>query len=202
MENDLQEPLRTWTPCVAVNGIEYYNHEAIPAWQNSVLLSVLGGLGGQYERLSVLHLSEDGLSVTSEDQYFSEFGQRVRDIAVNPTTGAVYVAFNGPSYPGSGPNIIKEFVNTDYIDGVPETAEAKVLAVYPNPVADVLQVDCSSSLLGATIEILSFTGKNMGTWLVERDSMDIPVSGWASGSYFLRLQDGKGTLTRTFTVAH
>ena len=69
-ENNVIEPLKAWTPCIAVNGIEYYNHEAIPEWQHSVLLSVLGGLGGQYERLSVLHLSEDGLSVTSEDNTF------------------------------------------------------------------------------------------------------------------------------------
>ena len=39
-----------------------------------------------YERLSVLYLSEDGLSVTSEDQYFSSFNQRIRDVAVNPYT--------------------------------------------------------------------------------------------------------------------
>ena len=29
-ENDVIEPLEAWTPCIAVNGIEYYNHEAIP----------------------------------------------------------------------------------------------------------------------------------------------------------------------------
>ena len=106
-ENDVIEPLEAWTPCIAVNGIEYYNHEAIPEWQNSILMAVLGGLGGQYERLSVMHLADDGLSVTGEDQFFSSFNQRVRDVAVNPYTGSVYVAFNGTSYPGNGPNIIK-----------------------------------------------------------------------------------------------
>ncbi|MDG2210284.1 MAG: PQQ-dependent sugar dehydrogenase, partial [Flavobacteriales bacterium] len=84
-DNNVIEPLEAWTPCVAVNGIEYYNHAAIPEWQNSILMSVLGGLGGQYERLSVLHLSDDGLSVTSEEQFFSSFNQRVRDVAVNPS---------------------------------------------------------------------------------------------------------------------
>ena len=98
-ENNVIEPLKAWTPCIAVNGIEYYNHEAIPEWQHSVLLSVLGGLGAQYERLSVLHLSEDGLNVTSEDQYFSSFNQRIRDVAVNPYTGSVYVCllYTSPS---------------------------------------------------------------------------------------------------------
>ena len=116
--NNVSEPIFTWTPCVAVNGMEYYNHPAIPEWQNSILLSVLGGLGAQYERLSVMHLSEDGSAVISEDQYFSSFNQRVRDVCINPITGAVYMALNGGNYPGSGPNVIKEFRNLDYVPPV------------------------------------------------------------------------------------
>ena len=58
---------------------------------------------------------EGGMSVTGETQWFASYGQRIRDVAVNPYTGAVYLAFNGPSYPGSGPNIIKEFRNMDYV---------------------------------------------------------------------------------------
>ena len=73
-----------------------------------------GGFALNDKRLSVLSMSEDGLSVTGETQWFASYGQRIRDVAVNPYTGAVYLAFNGPSYPGSGPNIIKEFRNLDY----------------------------------------------------------------------------------------
>lgn len=116
--NNVAEPIFTWTPCVAVNGMEYYNHPAIPEWQNSILLSVLGGLGAQYERLSVMHLNANGTAVLSEDQYFSNFNQRVRDVCVNPVTGAVYMALNGGSYPGSGPNEIKEFRNLAYVPPV------------------------------------------------------------------------------------
>ncbi|PCJ81965.1 MAG: hypothetical protein COA49_03095 [Bacteroidetes bacterium] len=117
--NDVAEPIFIWTPCVAVNGMEYYNHPAIPEWQNSILLSVLGGLGAQYERLSIMHLSANGLTVLSEDQYFSNFNQRIRDVCVNPYTGAVYMALNGGNYPGSGPNEIKEFRNYSYTPPVP-----------------------------------------------------------------------------------
>jgi aldose sugar dehydrogenase len=113
--NNVAEPVFTWSPCAAVNGMEYYNHPAIPEWQNSILLSVMGGFANPSgKRLSILHLSEDGLEVESEDQYFSEFNQRVRDVCINPITGAIYMALNGGSYPGSGPNEIKEFRNLDY----------------------------------------------------------------------------------------
>ena len=93
----------TWTPCIAVNG-GYYT-EAIPEFQGESD----GGarrISAQYERLSVLELSEDGLSVLGEE--LSSFNQRIKDIAVN-YTGAFYLAFNGTQYPGSPPNIIKEF---------------------------------------------------------------------------------------------
>ncbi len=93
----------------------WYNHPAIPEWQNCLLLSVMGGFALNDKRLSVLSLSEDGMTVTGETQWFASYGQRIRDVAVNPYTGAVYLAFNGPSYPGSGPNIIKEFRNLDYV---------------------------------------------------------------------------------------
>ena len=36
-------PLKTWSPCAAVNDIIYYDHPAIPEWQGSVLMAVLGG---------------------------------------------------------------------------------------------------------------------------------------------------------------
>ena len=113
--NNVVEPIDTFSPCAAVNGLTWYNHPAIPEWQNCLLLSVMGGFALDDKRLSVLSMSEDGMTVTGETQWFASYGQRIRDVAVNPTTGAVYLAFNGPSYPGSGPNIIKEFRNLDYV---------------------------------------------------------------------------------------
>ena len=112
--NNVREPIDSFSPCAAVNGLTWYNHPAIPEWQNCLLLSVMGGFALNDKRLSVLSMSEDGMSVTGETQWFASYGQRIRDVAVNPYTGAVYLAFNGPSYPGSGPNIIKEFRNLAY----------------------------------------------------------------------------------------
>ena len=35
--------------------------------------------------------------------HFTEFNQRVRDVAVNPYTGSIYLALNGPYYTGMAP---------------------------------------------------------------------------------------------------
>ena len=43
-ENNVPEPLRTWSPCAAVNDVIYYDHPAIPEWQGSVLMAAFGRL--------------------------------------------------------------------------------------------------------------------------------------------------------------
>ena len=200
-ENDVIEPLKAWTPCIAVNGIEYYNHEAIPEWQHTVLLAVLGGLGGQYERLSVLHLSEDGLSVTSEDQYFSSFNQRIRDVAVNPYTGSVYVAFNGPSYPGSGPNIIKEFRNEAFASTVSERPDDLKPMAFPNPCTDRIQFEWENELRNVEYTVYAFTGEAVAQGQVNNKLLTLDTKGWSTGSYFIALTHANGTRTATFQVA-
>lgn len=200
-ENNVREPLDTWSPCPAVNGIEYYNHPAIPEWDNTVLMAVLGGLGAQYERLSVLHLSDDGQSVESEDQYFSEFNQRVRDICVNPYNGTVYMALNGTNYPGSGPNIIKEFVNEAFVvDNVSEVKVEQELKVYPNPAQDELNFEFDDNFLGTSYRVIAFSGQEVLKDYVADNKMSIDVSEWAAGKYYVVAHTHLGMVTKTFIV--
>lgn len=198
--NDVVEPLKAWTPCVAVNGIEYYNHPAIPEWQNSVLMAVLGGLSASYERLSVLHMSEDGAAITSEEQFFSSFNQRVRDVAVNPYTGAVYVAFNGVSYPGSGPNLIKQFANEAYSSIETPVPATPSLRCFPNPAVDQIRMEFAAAQPSGQWEIIGFNGERMASGRVTANTWDVDLSSFSSGSYFLRVIDGASTTTRTFQV--
>ncbi len=201
-ENDVVEPLKAWSPCIAVNGIEYYDHVAIPEWENSILLSVLGGLGGQYERLSVLHLSEDGLNVESEDQYFSSFNQRIRDVAVNPYTGSVYVAFNGTSYPGSGPNIIKEFRNESFASSVDQGPELLEAVAFPNPANDIIQFQWKGDFGPLTYDVFAFNGQKMISGRSNGGLMSCATSDWPVGAYFIVIQHSQGNLTTTFQVQH
>jgi glucose/arabinose dehydrogenase len=200
--NEVLEPLKVWTPCIAVNGLEYYDHPAIPEWQNSLLMAVLGGLGGQYERLSVLELSSDGTAIEAESTYFSSFNQRVRDVCVNPVTGSVYLALNGTSYPGSGPNIIKEFRNEAYVEslGIARPAVGG-LEVFPNPIEDVLQWTTDNAWQGAHYEVIGFNGKQLNSGSISATTMRISAADWSPGTYFLRISDSRGgAVTRTFQV--
>jgi len=95
------EPLLEFRPCMAVNDICYYNHPAIPELENTILMSVMKGFSGQSLRgLFVLHLNDDGTEMTFDDDqdvYLANKG-RVRDVAIDPSTGDIYIAVNGNSY--------------------------------------------------------------------------------------------------------
>lgn len=180
-EWNVMEPLESWTPCIAVNGLEYYTHEAIPEFQGKVLMAVLGGLSAQYERLSVLELSEDGLDVLSEETYFSSFNQRIRDIAVNPYTGAFYLAFNGIQYPGSPPNIIKEF-STSIPFGIPSPIVNPVLAS-PVPAEGRVDIVVAELAIGGPIVIRDMMGKLVHQGTIQTGRMSLDIEGWAPGRY-------------------
>lgn len=202
-DNNVKEPLLEWSPCIAVNGLEYYNHPAIPEWQNCVLMAVLGGLSSNYERITVIHLSEDGLTATSvhpQDSYFSNFNLRIRDLCVNPYTGALYVAFNGASYPGSGPNAIKEFRNLDFQSVQNARDGVQSVSVYPNPASNVVNLDFSPSFLGSELEIIAFTGQVVYTGKITQTKISVDISAFSAGNYYLRATSPLGTISRTFVV--
>lgn len=200
MSQAVAELDRSWAPCIAVNGIEYYDHPAIPSWNNAILMSVLGGLSNQYERLSILHLSEDGLSVESEEQYFSSFNERIRDIAINPNTGAVYMALNGYGWPGSGPNIIKEFRPDEY-DSTNELGEDKTNAIiYPVPATDNLNIDVTTPLINGQYDIINYGGQSVLKGTISSENTTLNVSDLARGNYYIRIFNNTSTVTRTFTL--
>lgn len=182
-EWDVMEPLKAWSPCVAVNGLEYYTHEAIPEFQGKVLMAVLGGLSAQYERLSVLELSEDGLAVVGEETYFSSYNQRIRDIAVNPYTGAFYLAFNGTQYPGAPPNIIKEFSTSDP-SGVP-TPVVTPLLLQPNPASGRVTVSVTDGAVDGPVVVRDITGRAVHEGRVPGLRFELDITGWTAGRYLV-----------------
>lgn len=199
--NNVREPLAEWSPCRAVNGIEYYNHPAIPEWQNSVLMAVLGGLNALYERLTVLHMSADGLSVDSQDDYFQNYG-RIRDVCVNPYNGAIYFATNGPSYPGSGPNQIVSYRNLAYSGvGINESnSETQFVKVTPNPMVENMQIEFSKNFIGSNYEIISYSGQIVMNDQIASTNLNLTKGDLSAGSYFIRATNNEGTITRAFVV--
>lgn len=80
------ESMRHWTPTIAPAGIDYYDKESIPEWENTLLLTTL-----KASSLRVLELSDDGRSIESEVVLFSHKFGRIRDLCISPA-GDVYIS--------------------------------------------------------------------------------------------------------------
>ena len=201
--NNVIEPIVDWSPCIAVSDLEYYDHDAIPEWKGKMMMAVLGGLGfstPKVPRISFLSFNDDGTEVISEEKYFEEFG-RIRDMCVNPHTGAIYFATNGPGYPGWGPNQIIEYSNLEY--NPTSTSSAVIIqdiTISPNPANEFIQLNSTENLVDSRYEIISYKGERVKTGLISSIKMDISLIDMPQGQYFIRCNNRIGQLTRTFTI--
>ncbi|MCH1576060.1 MAG: PQQ-dependent sugar dehydrogenase [Flavobacteriales bacterium] len=183
-EWDVAEPLLAWTPCIALNGLEYYTHEAIPEFQGKIMMGVMSGFNDPLPgRLIMIELSEDGLTADSQEAFFGSFNQRIRDVAVNPYTGAFYLAFNGQSYPGNPPNIIKEF-STSGPSLVP-TPVVKPLLIQPVPARNSASIFATDGAVGGPLVIRDMTGRVVFEGTVPSVQFDLDISGFSTGRYIV-----------------
>ncbi len=199
--NNVVEPIFEWTPCIGVSDIEYYDHPAIPEWQGKMLVSVLGGAGfTRVPRISVLTFNEDGTDLGDEEVYFEDFG-RIRDVCVNPHTGAIYFATNGQAYPGSGPNQIVEYTNLDFISNTEETGlNSQSIKLHPNPASELINLSSTQELIGTKYEIYSFAGEKVKDGLIETLNQELNIADLGQGQYFIRCQNEHGQLSRSFSI--
>ena len=107
-QNNIVEPLVNWTPTIAPSDIIWYDHPAIPEFQNTLLMTVL-----KNKMLVRFEFSQDGQTVTNETEFFQYEWGRLRDICVSPD-GKIYLATNGNTWPSQPPNEIIELSNTNY----------------------------------------------------------------------------------------
>jgi hypothetical protein len=162
----------------------------------------MGGLGGtssSNDRVSVLHLSDDGLTVLSEDKLFTSLNQRFRDVCINPYTGALYVALNGTQYPGTAPNKILMFApqdNTSHIVSKPTAGQSMVL--FPNPAEGTINLESAPSLIGSDLIVYNNEGKNVLTIKIQSANQRVDISSLPAGSYWTSASSAQGTVTRTF----
>lgn len=196
------EPLIEWRPCMAVNDLIYYNDPSVPELENTLLMCVMKGFSSQSDRgVFILHLNEDGTEVEfdeNEDIILDNKG-RVRDICMNPNNGAFYIAVNGNSYPGSGPNKIYEY-KSQLIDAVNESVPTQTLSIYPNPSAGNVNFQVSEHLLGGTFEVISYDGKKVLEGDISSEKFEIEEGTLQSGSYYVVVKGNLGSISRTFIV--
>jgi aldose sugar dehydrogenase len=93
--DDIVDPVHYWecgTGGFPPAGMAFYTGDEFPTWQGDLLV---GGLASRY----LARFTIDGREVTEAPPLLSGEGWRIRDVAVSPHDGAIYVAVDGAGSP-------------------------------------------------------------------------------------------------------
>ncbi len=195
-ENDVTTPIEAWTPTIAPSDLIWYPHDAIPEFENSLLMAVLK------EKMIVnIHLEEDGTVVDETYTYFENEWGRLRDILVGPE-GELYIATNGESWSNTDPgthSIIK--LTPKNSDTWVNKNEVQSLKIYPNPADDKLFINVGEiPENNYHVQIKSITGK-----VVHADKLSTPgnqysisINNFHPGMYAVFLISDEHVFTASF----
>lgn len=187
----IREAITAWTPSIAPCGLEYYNHDTIPEWKNSLLLATL-----KHDDLRVLKLSEDGLSIVSEEIYFDNHFGRLRDICVAPN-GDLYIATSNrhDATANSGFPIPTDdkIIRIRVANEPAYRSKNNVVRVYPNPFSSStsIKIDQSYSFSNADnlrFQIFDHTGQLVKEVSISAEQVtQINKATLREGGYFYQL---------------
>lgn len=84
--NNIKEPIwSSGNSTIAVCGLDYYDHDLIPQWKNSLLMMTL-----KNSSIRQLKLGADGKTIMGTQTFFKDSWGRLRDLCISPS-GKVYV---------------------------------------------------------------------------------------------------------------
>lgn len=200
-------------PSVGPSGSDFYGSNAIPGWQNSLLIANLKrGTVSRYK------LSSDGVNIISDTiHYFRGLG-RFRDVVVSPDGLKIYVACDSsgstsgptnnvtttPANPGS----ILEFTyvpesfagRTNNGTLAIEDNKDKTIDVYPNPASHFIIVYNYTAENGRTVELTDMSGRRVKRQIVNGLATRIEVADLPNGLYILKVTGVNGKQLRTEKV--
>jgi len=113
-----------------------------------------------------------------------------------PTSAVNLTGVNKISY---GEYFLIPRVAADLGTGLPQYLTENDLVVYPNPVSDQLTVSLRTDAFQVTnMAVYDINGKLVHTQAVNDNQIEMSTRKLASGNYFLRLSDGKNSVTTKF----
>ena len=202
----------TW-PSTGPSGTDFYGSNAIPGWQNSLLVAHLKN--GTVTRFK---LSNDGASIISDTIHYFRGKGRFRDVVVSPDGLRIYVACDssgstsgptgGVTTTPANPGSILEFTYqpqqgargiSDLIvkNKIVDDIKDKSIDVYPNPAKSFIIVYNYQNGQNRTAELFDLGGR-----LIKRQSLlslatRLTINNVPNGLYVLRVTDAGGKIIRT-----
>lgn len=195
-QNSVKEPMRAWTPTLAVAGLDYYNAPLIPRFRNSLLMVSL-----KAGRLTQLKLNESGTAITEElTIYDNNFG-RLRDLCVAPDGRVFFATSNrdGRGSPKPGDDRIIEIKPEGTV--VPtETLEGSI--VIPNPVDSGRNGNVNFPFPGNyDLKVYDLKGKKLlESSVTNARSAKLATSALPAGVYVLVISSGESEAVKKFVI--
>lgn len=180
--NNVKEPIRAWTPTLAVCGIDYYNHALFPQWQNSLIMATL-----KDSKLYSLPLNAAKDSVTGQVEITNINKGRLRDVLVT-SDGKIYFSTSN-----SSPSIARDGIYEIYIptpSGIDGRNSAVPVTVWPNPLSGkVCYLKSAGHAASLDVRVTSLTGRRVTPRVSQTsEGLRIDFSGWSKGLYFLQVR--------------
>ena len=202
-QNEVIYPLYTWDPSFAVCAIEFYDHEAIPEWRNSILQASLKGGMGQYggQRLQQFKLNPEGDSILEVNDYFTYTFGRLREVMAAPD-GRVFLFTSNQELNGNGSKVVKwdddkmiMIYNPEVHKSVNSLDATNLVTIYPNPTSRDFVVYFPFDRDIATFRLIDIHGRTLWTkhYVLDQTAINIRRGDYAAGMYHLeiRLQSGE-----------
>lgn len=197
-EENVKEPIWTWTPSIAPCGMDYFSHSSIPEWDNSLLLAVL-----KERQLIQLKLSEDGTTITEENIYLDHTLGRLRDVLVIPD-GRIFVCTTNRDFAGTPTADDDKIIELkgNYMPTASNDVQQRIdMHISPNPATDAITINCSNPFEGE-VRIFDTKGQQLSTLLITSPSQHFSLSIYdlPSGAYYLSLVGTQQSEVRKFVV--
>ena len=189
-QNNISEPLVTWTPTIAPSDLVYYENAAFPEFDGKILMTVL-----KEKMLTVIELNTNGTEVLGQANYFEDQFGRLRDIAIGEER-EIYLATNGASWENTDPNthsIIRITPPTEASTGNGGKAE-KGFVIYPNPAKEFLTVHLSTDFSASELTITDLQSKLVCHYEITSPQFELNLSGLKKGVYLLKIGDSHKSL--------
>ncbi|MGY2131271.1 PQQ-dependent sugar dehydrogenase [Hymenobacter sp. HD11105] len=192
--NNVREPLKVWTPTLAVAGLAYYDSPAIPEWRGSLLLATL-----KASRLVQLPLNAAGDAITSitPDEFLTNSFGRLRALCVSPA-GRVYVATSN-----GGNDRIITLENRGFVLSTKPEEHTPTLSVWPNPARQTVTLRLATAPTSATAATVHDALGRMvrtATFSPQQAELRLSLAGLRAGVYVVQIRNATKQYTRRLVV--
>ena len=169
------------------------NPRQITVTQNVILIAT-------FEEITTVNIT----AVSANEEYGTVTGGGLHEIGTtvtliaHPNPGYLFKSWNDNNT--DNPRQFVATVDATYIATfIPESgvyeAEANTIAIYPNPVGDMLNIRSNGQM--SKVEFVSITGQVLNTVDVNGDEATCDVSTFANGMYFVKIYGTDGSISQS-----